>query len=361
MRKFRLLLGLVSLLLVAAFSAFHVSYYFSTSGPIINVPLDLDLGTQRTGNLITTSIPIRNLGRDELILNDFLASCGCVSFEVKNAETAAKVERVVLPAHAEVELVLRIATRGAPGSRLRELIRFRSNDPQRPVIALELNMRLIGGIVAVPTEIQCSQISVTEVAKRRILLYDTGVNEPFVVHKVVSSRPEVIKITGVTQLRPEQRSEPLEFSDGIALYAVDIQIESSSPISRMEEVIQVIPKGPGVPAIRIPVVGSIDGRFRVAPVAVVLPRMSEEGPIYSTICRVSSSDGKAFVLRPISVPEGIDVSFQKETTDGSISLTVGCAPSFSSGNGRPKITLEATMGDVRELIDIPFLIRTHRN
>jgi len=98
-----------------------------SSTPTIDLPYrEQDLGTVPQGTVLQTSFPITNIGRRRLILVERSRAC-C-------GESPGQPETVLRPGEA-TELRVQVDTSRWCG-RVREVVRYSTNDPQMPRFAL---------------------------------------------------------------------------------------------------------------------------------------------------------------------------------------------------------------------------------
>ena len=124
-------------------------------GPAAEVPEQIDIGSRERGHHVEVRIPVRNVGGRLLNMSRFETSCGsCGGHGRRTRDPLYGV--TVAPGETYTALVA-ITVTGEPGVGLRRFVQFRTNDPRRPGIRVDLVGRVEGGLAAVPPALDVGQ------------------------------------------------------------------------------------------------------------------------------------------------------------------------------------------------------------
>ncbi len=307
--KTKLLLLLVSAA-AFGFATFEGTEYWITRHARLNAPASLDLGHQQAGAHVAASFKIRNDGRKPLVVDHFETSCGCLSVGVKQKDSVASVTDLALEPGEERELVSKIAIRGAPGTQLREVVTFNTNDPEHPSHRLELLASVHGTLIVVPDVVSVGSIVTGELVHRHIEIRDGGRRQGFVLSEVRSTRPDVIRVGTITKV---QNADPASGQDATPKrdsYRVELSIQAPQEPSRLDDFVEVYLQGDGAPASRVLVSGEVVAELEFSPPSLVIPRASNKGFLYTAATILRSNRNEEFDLISKDVPDVFTVQIE---------------------------------------------------
>jgi hypothetical protein len=123
--------------------------------PAIEVPETLDLGLRTVGESVSCPIEVRNTGAEPLLLSKFRTSCGCLTVTTRIEGRSVPATEMTVPPGEMVSLWSGLVVpSGHAGGRLRQTVRFETNDPKRPAVAVEMTAEVQGVVMAVPTRLE---------------------------------------------------------------------------------------------------------------------------------------------------------------------------------------------------------------
>lgn len=333
--------------------SFSFTYYNATRGPRVQWPAVVDLGVQDLGKRLVTQFPIRNAGRETLVLEKFRTSCGCLSVTERSEHGKKPVDRVEVGPGMVVTLVAEVSSRGKVGGSLHERITFATNDPAQPEVNVAIVTVLQGQIIAVPTALHVGEMVVGQSVTKVIELCDTGRKEPFILRDVSNSCPDLIQ---VKEIRPVTASEVTSQSAARRpLYRLSLQIRAPHAPGQLDEKLTFHGEGDGAPILDLPISARIIPIYRLDPPALVLPRGSDAGLVYRASTACICADSKPFQLQVSDMAPGFKISFSDRQKDGSILVAVEYSAGEVTTPGRRVIRLMATREGKSHELELPVL------
>jgi hypothetical protein len=196
--------------------------------------------------------------------------------------------------------------------KLNNVLSFRTNDPVSPEPAINVSVsRVRGGVSTVPTEAVFAPVQVGTEAIQILDIRD-GAKQPRAVLRVQSTSPDTV----VVRLLPRPvGSEIGQHPAGALVGRLEVKLRAKEVGAFRGEVL-IYAQGEPTPS-KVLVMGRGASLVEASPSALVLPRASNNGPIYSgfSVCR--NVEGKPITLSIAStLPEGLLVEFPSGSGSG---------------------------------------------
>ncbi len=332
--------------------------------PVLDAPSVVELGPQEYGGHAEDRFAVTNRGGGELRLDNFRTACACDGVERKVGDRYVRLTDLTLAAGESAELRLVQQVRGRVGEPLRSAVYFRTNVPSVPEAAVVVSIpRVLGGVTAVPASAHVGAVPVGANVRQVIDLFDAAAR-PRVVKQVTSSDPSRFAV----RLLPPDPATPAR--DGVHREApigwVEVVVDTTRTGPINGDIRLVLDDGQAVPD-SIRVSGRVVASIEVMPSALVLPRSSNDGPIYSGICLCRSTAGHPLTLEPETAPPGISVTVTAAAGGSPAAqlVTIAARSEPPAEASRPRslvVRLTATVDGVRHLLEIPVqVLSTPRN
>jgi hypothetical protein len=327
------------------------------SEPVLDCPTSFDLGEREHGETATVRFEVANHGGGELVIDEVSGTCTCVGLEREVGGQFVPVVELRLGPKERAPLALRPTVRGPAGGSMRNLIAFRTNDPTRPHVGIEVVVpRIRGGVVAVPTSVSFGDVVQGSVARQTLEIRD-GATIPRSVARLESSDTERVSVrllpTEDTAGTAEDGQFPL-----IARAEVEMRTDRLGP---GDAEVRIILSGEDRPPDLVPVHGRVAAAVEASPPSLLLPRTSDAGPVYSGSCLCQSLEGKPLTLTLASAPEGLTALIMEGDAGASrrvVQISLDPQRGQSLAGGPPQvIRFRAKAGDREMMLDIPVTCR----
>jgi hypothetical protein len=185
MRPIRITALAVGLLLLATLLGWvhyaRVLGRFRTQPALVLPITNRDIGAIIPGRLAQVEFPIRNGGRDTLILSELQWSCGCTSAELTTPSVGPG---------AEIRLLVRMRAPHDPGT-FAHSVSLRTNDPLHPEATFTFSGRATWPIEVEPVGLRFRADARGE-ARPLMLEVFSGQRTPFEVRSIASSDPRIL-------------------------------------------------------------------------------------------------------------------------------------------------------------------------
>lgn len=300
------------------FATFEGTEYWITRHARLHAPATLDLGHQEAGARVAASFKIRNDGRKPLVCGHFETSCGCLSVGVKENNSVAPVTDLTVEPGDERELVARIAIRGAPGTQLREVVTFQTNDPEHSSHRLELQASVHGSLIVVPDQVSVGRILPGELVQRQIEIRDGGRRQGLALSEVRSTRPDMIQVGTITKLPNTDPESGQDNAPSRDAYRVELHIQAPQAPGRIDGFVEVYLQGEDTPASRVMVSGEAVAELEFSPPSLVIPRASNDGFLYTATAILRSNRNEEFDLIPENVPDAFTAQIEPKNKGVSV-------------------------------------------
>jgi hypothetical protein len=314
----------------------------------------VDLGEQEIYTLVSGRFSVANRGGTELLLNQFRVSCAnCTGIGRELDGRPVRVQEVRVPPGQSIELTVQQAVHGPVGGSNQAAINFKTNDPNVPEGRLLVRVRRVGGGVEMcPRSVVCGSMRAGDSVRHVIHVTDESPS-PRQIERIVSSDPEGVK---VRQLAAEPTPASGSRGKHIARLEVTICSLAAGPI---EERLEIYLTGRSLPCV-LPVSGLVRALVDVTPRTLLLPQMSDRGPIYEAKCLCRTTEDKPVKLRVETCPPDITVRIGCEENRGHVqTIHVQWDPERSGPDPQPvrMVRLRASIGDAEVPLEITVACR----
>jgi hypothetical protein len=151
---------------------------------------------------------------------------------------------------------------------------------------------------------------------------------------------------------------PLAEHSRKSIARLEVEVNTSLP-GPFEERIEIYLAGRPIPTI-LPVSGMVKPPVELVPRSVLLPLMTESGPLYKAKCLCRSTEGKPVTLRVESSPPGIHVHLGEGDNTSSVRTVHiewdGKESELPSVSTRV-VRLKAGIGNTEVTLEIPIVCR----
>jgi hypothetical protein len=226
-------------------------------------------GTRKPAR-VAAAFKIRNDGRESLVLDHFETSCGCLSVGVKGKDSVAPVTDLTVEPGEEHELVASIAIRGAPGTQLREVVTFHTNDPEHSSHRLELQASVHGSLIVVPDLVSVGRIVIGELVHRHLEIRDGGRRQGLALSEVRSGRPDVIRVGTIRKLHDADPRSGQDASPRRDSYRVELHIQAPQEPGRLDGLVENYLEGEDTPASKVMISGEAVAELEFSPPSLVV-------------------------------------------------------------------------------------------
>ncbi len=282
-------------------------------------------GEIEPSEVLSYEFTLRNDGDETLAIQDLKPTCYC---------TSAKTTLWDVPAGGTAKIQVRIDPSDFVG-RIKKGVEIVTNDPQNPVLLVDVDIVVRPGIAVIPPELDFGRVA------------ETGSNSPL-QFQVKVPRARKLEITGVSSeaafLKAEH--EPLELDERFGA-TVFVDVLPGAPPGAFRSHVLVHTTDTARPTIKVPVLGRGPGGLRAAPERVVFAVAaagSEVGAFEvsgGTVHEVSSSD-------PRVMPK------LESLGDGRFRVVLHLSPDASKGRVMARVSVASKAGEDPDLT-VPVL------
>lgn len=329
------------------------------TAPVINYPSVIDLREQERGKIVVTRFTIVNQGGADLLIDDVRTNCACSGLEREIDGGFFRVESLRLGSGEQADLAMRIAVRGEPGSLMRNVVQFRTNDPTQPEARIEAVISTVTvGVEAFPASLIFGRIVVGTDAKQVLELRDQAALPRF-VKKVESSDPARFSVRLLTSGTGESTEE--RNASGRLVGRVEVELRTTVPGVVEGNVFVFLDDLHRAPD-SFPISARIVPAVEVSPSSLALPRSSDSGPVYHAKCYCRSNSGKPLRVVADNVPAHLNVQVLHDEDDACLA-TVRIEwkqreAADGSGAGPGAVRLRVKAGDEELSIEILVTCRS---
>jgi hypothetical protein len=327
--------------------------------PRLIAPTEVAVSEAEHGTMIVALFTLRNSGSAPLTIDGIRSSCACMGLERIDGDQTYRVESLTLAPEEKAQVGVRIRVQGDAGGPMRNLLWFRTNDPNSPEAAISVVIsRVIATISLSPTSIVCGELLAG--SKRRYVadVFTHANVRPGDIQ--ASARGQsLVSVLGVTAPRDEQQpSIPAASLAHLGTRIGRLEIEVSAPADgEFRETVQITSTSHPGKSFALAVCGTVVKPIELRPAHVLLPRRTAGGDQYATTCICRNRTGGILQLKTIVVPSGWSVSFDENPMPGDRRLTVRCDPAVARENqGGGLIELEAQSEGQRHPLKLPVAL-----
>jgi len=241
-----------------------------------------DFGKISDDDKVTTVFPFTNLGGETLIITNVRTSCGCTVPELTQKEYA--------PGQSG-QITVTFNPAGKRGQNIKA-IHVTTNDPEHPVVKLEISALVEPRIWMEPYALQFMQMTKGQKAAQQAKIY--SVDPTFKVDFMTTSAPDVLaaKILdrGTTNLRGRK----------VSVTTVEVELLGATKIGRTHEVVTIRTSDKKKPRISLNVMLDVVGDLTIRPSRVWIG-MLHPGDSFEKEFVLSSRSGKPFKITTDSI------------------------------------------------------------
>jgi hypothetical protein len=326
--------------------------------PVAEFPAEIDLGKRERGEIAVAAFTVANRGGAELLMEGFQSNCSCSGIERRKGSEFVRLDSLRLQPGEEVELQMRVSVRGVPiGARARNGVQFRTNDPDKPSGQIDAVItQVTGGVFTVPDKVVVGAVPVGTTVRHVFQVRDDAIT-PRSLERVTSTLNRV-KVRILDEAEVAETASAVH--GGISIARVEVEVDTSTP-GNIDGEVNLHLAGAERPPDAIRVFGRVADAIDLSPSALVLPRSSPEGLIYTTNCIVRSTEGKLITVAVDSCPPHLSVkipsSGQEPVACAIITVTLDPnSPSLAAKERDNPIRLRCRMGDTESVVELRVLI-----
>jgi hypothetical protein len=327
----------------------------SFSPPSIEIPARVTLPTAECGKEATGRFTLSNTGGRELFIHDIRSSCGCIGFEVESNGTLARLESLKIRAGEKADVLIRTSVIGSPGSAIRHVVAFQTNDPGCRTARIEFVVaKITGGINTRPGHVVFGTLLVGKSYCQIVNIHDQAIS-PRRVKRVASSNPELFQVC----LLPKNNSQADKTSATDLIGQVEIVPRTKHPATLTGNV-EIYLEGEDRPPDLVPVTGRVAPLVEAAPSVLMLPRRQGKELVFfaHSICRCLSGD--PFTLEICEASPDLLVTIESASEPNSYAIRIEWRPSATgrkTAPSRAEVRLRARIDQEESTFAIP-VVRT---
>lgn len=334
------------------------------SVPIVEFPARIDLGEHEEGEVVNAYFSITNRGKGELTIDQIRTSCSCLGLEKEVDGKFVRVESLRLKAKEAADLTLRISVRGPAGLSSWNRFWFHTNDVTCPEGMIEVFIsRVKGGIKSTPVSIVFGNVCIGEKPRQVVNIFDSAPRSRK-LNRVISSNPRRVTLRSLPLDTGSDKHE--DSSLGTLLARVEILL-STKESGRIDESLHVYLDDDDQTFHAISVTGQISDIVESMPSTLVLPRSSNQSPLYSGNCLCRAIKGEPLTITIEFVPPNFKVVLIP--IEGSphmrlVRIEYLCPPRKESLSHLPHLSavrLHAKVGNQNKRFEIPVIVRSERS
>lgn len=325
--------------------------------PAIIYPSEVDLGECERGRESVGHFRISNQGGRDLIVDQIATNCSCGGLERLIDGRYHRVESLRVKPGEAAEVAIRVAVGAPVGTAMSTKVFFRSNDPNHTAGLIEARVRRItGGVSSEPNAVVVGSIPAGTKSRQVVRVFDTA-KPPRTIARVASTNPESVRVTMLQG--DEQQSKAVIREDVVMIGSFEVLVEGLVP-GPLDAQVHVFLDGERRSPDVIPVAGKVVCAFELRPSVVVLPRISQAGPVNETICMCTSLSA-----RPVKVEvESAPVDVTAEIIEAQVGLEgtlvrVRYSPTDNAPQNQPVriLRLRANDGQSTTILELPVFIQ----
>lgn len=275
------------------------------SHPVIEVQREFELGEHEVLTTLEVPVIIRNRGNQPLTVDQVQKNCGCLGvFTTDQAGERKELVKLEIQPQESITLFPQLAVVGHPRMPVTRRFTFRTNDPHNQLVDISMRVVPTAHYFAMPLELVLGQVVVGERVEREIQIRAHDRTLPAITR--VSSSNERIharyeRIEAISDAKIDADPSPL-------IGRLHAYFDAPSLPGNIGGAISLFCEGRQDPAVTVPVTGRVERLIELSPHEVMLPRVSQSGPIYTANCLCRAALSKPLRLRIQKSP--VDVLIQ---------------------------------------------------
>jgi hypothetical protein len=297
-------------------------------GPRVRCPERIDAGSAEVGQTVEAVLPVGNAGPAPLTLSELSTDCSCLgAFLLPDQHPLAHAASHTIPPGGEARVLFRLRVSGAHGARTDRVVRFRTDDPDRPSVEVRIDYVPLARYFPDPIHLRFDPTDPDRPAAE-FGVFATDAADRATVRAVVPDDPGRLKV----EWTPDPADGPPVAAAGAAnsrrlgrgRVAVVGPLDGRSVVSSW---VRVYADGRDDPIAVVAVAAAVRTPVELTPAVLYLPRSSSAGPIYSAtvVCRADGGPVAGLTVGP--VPAGLTVEVEQPADSPVVRyLRVTCDP-----------------------------------
>ncbi|MBX9581777.1 MAG: hypothetical protein K2X87_15850 [Gemmataceae bacterium] len=311
MRRVLAVIAVVAAGVAAAWWAYPRPAAEPAGGPRVRCPERIDAGSAEVGQTVEAVLPVGNDGPIPLTLSELSTDCSCLgAFILPDRHPLTHTPSHTVSPGGEAKVLFRLRVSGAHGVRTDRVVRFRTDDPDRPSVEVRIDFVPLARYFPDPVHLRFDPTD-PDGPPAEFGVFATDAADRATVRAVVADDPGRLKVEWV----PDPTDGPPVAAAGATnsrrlgrgRVAVAGPLDGGSVASS----IRVYVDGRDDPVAVVAVAAAARTPVALAPAVLYLPRSSSAGPIYSAtaICRTAGGPEDGLTVGP--VPAGVAVEVEK--------------------------------------------------
>lgn len=327
------------------------------SQPVLECPDTIDLGEQESGEQMIAHFSISNPGRNTLVIDNVRSTCTCSGLERLIEGKYERLDTYEVEPHAQKEFAIRMVAGGEVGGQSASTILFHTNDPERPEASIRVIVSKVkGGIVPAPRSVVFGTLPLNAAARQVVDLFDYG-NTPRCVEKVLNSNPERFIVNQIDL--PESEAGPNKGMAGRLVGRLEV-IARTGRVGPLDGVIQVFLAGESRRPDTIDVSGRVCDCVEISPSSLILPRYSENGPLFWAKCLLKSMNDKplhVLLVEPLPRDVSVEIPSAEERKAEKVVVIKWTPPPDDTVDERSVklVRLRVAVGDEKRTVEVEVL------
>jgi hypothetical protein len=170
----------------------------------------------------------------------------------------------------------------------------------------------------VPDLVSVRKIMTGEFLHRHIEIRDGGRRQGLVLSEVRSTRPDVIRVGTITKLHDADPGFGQDAAPRRDSYRVELVIQAPQEPGRIDGFVEVYLQGEDTPSSRVMISGEAVAELEFSPPSLVLPRVSDNGFLYTASTILHSNRNEEFELVSEDVPDAFTVLIEPKAKGFSV-------------------------------------------
>jgi hypothetical protein len=329
--------------------------------PRVEYPSTLDLGERELGDFVTARYSITNRGESDLTIDHIQSNCACTGIERELATGRfSRIASLRLQPGETAQVATRIVVHGVPmGGDMKNVLQFETNDPTHPVGQIRMLVRRVHrGIVACPDKVGLGTVRIGTRVRRVLELYDNSI-DPRAVERVTSSQPDRITTKLLPADSTTRHSDAKSDGTLMLIGRVEVDVATDTP-AVIDGHIEIYVAGRLHKPDLVAIYGRVAAAIEIFPTALLLPRSSSTGPLYTAKCMCRSTSGERLDVSLEGVPAPLTVDVWDGNNATSKTLCVTLHPERASAVTKGEnlqIRIRATAGQDEAVLELPVVLQ----
>jgi len=279
---------------------------------------DQNWGKVVPGSEVETSFTISNRGGEPLRLGKVKTSCGC---------TKSKLDVTTLLPGTRTTLRVGFLAPVNLGS-VRHSVSIPTNDPENPVLEMNLFAEAWLGVKTVPQSIDTGYLRPGAVIERLIQLHSPD-GRPFKLKRVITDDPEI-------------RVDPVDTTVAAPVHRARVTYRAGDLLGAVRGSVRFLTDREDAPSVDVVIGGQVTGPVVVSPATLEIARSDIGQVVRRTLILQGSPPDKALGLTSVHANAPWELLDKKVKSFGPGRMTLEVSLRFPEGNGLPAGDLDLT-------------------